>query len=342
MSEKINVAQFGTKHGHAQGVLEVMNSHPEVNVVGIWEPDKNRKEYLLRSNEKIWTQIKWFDNNKNILNNKKILAVSSEGSNAESLSHTEILIQNNKHVFYDKPGGEDFSKFKKILKLAEQKALHLQMGYMFRKHEGFKKISEWCKSGLLGNIFQIRAHMSTWIPDYNPENENTSRDGISIHQGGILFDLAGHMFDQIIWILGRPNKITSFLQNTNSINKKFSDNTLAVCEYPGAIATVEISALEIPPLARRFEVYGTEGSAIMEPFEPVKNIRLSLKYSKENFKKGVSYINVNNTPRYVDTFNSFIQNIKGKTKPLRNYEHELIVQETLLRATGKIKNQRQD
>ena len=58
MSEKINVAQFGTKHGHAQGVLEVMNSHPEVNVVGIWEPDKNRKEYLLRSNEKIWTQIK--------------------------------------------------------------------------------------------------------------------------------------------------------------------------------------------------------------------------------------------------------------------------------------------
>ena len=80
----------------------------------------------------------------------------------------------------------------------------------------------------------------------------------------------------------------------------------------------------------------------MEPFEPVKNIRLSLKYSKENFKKGVSYINVNNTPRYVDTFNSFIQNIKGKTKPLRNYEHELIVQETLLRATGKIKNQRQD
>ena len=45
MSEKINVAQFGTKHGHAQGVLEVMNSHPEVNVVGVWEPDKNRKEY---------------------------------------------------------------------------------------------------------------------------------------------------------------------------------------------------------------------------------------------------------------------------------------------------------
>ena len=126
------------------------------------------------------------------------------------------------------------------------------------------------------------------------------------------------------------------IQNTNSINKKFIDNTLAVCEYPGAIATVEISALEIPPLARRFEVYGTEGSAIMEPFEPVKNIRLSLKRSKENYKKGVSYINVNNTPRYVNTFNSFVQNIKGKTKPLRNYEHELIVQETLLRATGKI------
>ena len=73
-----------------------------------------------------------------------------------------------------------------------------------------------------------------------------------------------------------------------------------------------------------------------------KGKKISVFTDKENFKKGVSYINVNNTPRYVDTFNSFIQNIEGKTKPLRNYEHELIVQETLLRATGKIKNQRQD
>ena len=33
------------------------------------------------------------------------------------------------------------------------------------------------------------------------------------HRGGIFFDLGGHMLDQVVWILGRPVKVTSFLRN---------------------------------------------------------------------------------------------------------------------------------
>jgi len=335
MSEKINVAQFGTKHGHAKGVLEVMLAHPEVRVIGVWEPDSYQQKKLEKSNDLIWKQISWIEDPNIILDDKSILAVTSEGGNFESLSHTEKLISANKHVFYDKPAGENYIQFKKILALAQKNSLHLQMGYMFRKHQGFMMISDWVKSGLLGKIFQIRAHMSTWIPENKPDNVN-SRKGISVHKGGILYDLAGHMLDQIVWILGRPNKITNFLQNTYSETKNFMDNTIAICEYDKALAIIDISAIEIQPTARRFEVYGTEGSAIMEPFEPAKNIHLCLNETKNGFKKGVTIIPIKDTPRYVDTFAEFIRNIKGESKPLRSYEHELLVQETLLRATGKI------
>ena len=336
MGKKIRLAQFGTKHGHAKGVLEVMLAHSDVEVVGVWEPDKRRQDILIQSNDPVWKKITWIERSEQVLSDKTIVAISSEGANNESLDHTEAIIKAGKHVFYDKPAGENFNQFKNIVEIAKLNKLHLQMGYMFRKHQGFTKISDWAKSGFLGNIFQIRAHMSTWIPEINPNSENTSRKGVSHHKGGILYDLAGHMFDQIVWILGRPKKITSFLQNTNSVAERFKDNTLAVCEYPGALATVDISAIEPQPMARRYEVYGTEGSAVMEPFEPAKQIRLCLTEAKGGYQAGNNIVPISNEPRYVGTFSEFVKNIKGESKPLRDYDHELLVQETLLRSTGNL------
>ena len=40
------MAQYGTKHGHATGVLEVMLASPEVDVVGVYEPDPARRRML--------------------------------------------------------------------------------------------------------------------------------------------------------------------------------------------------------------------------------------------------------------------------------------------------------
>ena len=41
----------------------------------------------------------------------------------------------------DKPAGNNFNHFRDLAKQAEQKNLILELGYMFRQHEGFKKIS---------------------------------------------------------------------------------------------------------------------------------------------------------------------------------------------------------
>ena len=49
----------------------------------------------------------------------------------------------------------------------------------------------------------------------------------------------------------------------------FADNTAAVFEYSGAMASVESAYMEVLSVqSRRLEVYGTRGSAILEPFEP--------------------------------------------------------------------------
>ena len=115
-----------------------------------------------------------------------------------------------KHVWYDKPAGDNWSQWQRVMARVQENGVYLQMGYMFRYHHGFRQVAEWAKSGLLGEIFSVRAHMSTWLPP-------AVREVISEHAGGILYDLGGHMLDQVVWLLGRPNKVTSFLRNDSGI-----------------------------------------------------------------------------------------------------------------------------
>lgn len=326
------MAQYGTKHGHAQGVLQVMLDHPEVEVTGVYEPDVARRKQVENSGG--WNQVKFVDSPSEFLDDPSVVCIASEGANKESLGFTEEIVTAGKHVFYDKPAGDDYQRFERVVEKVRAQGTMLQMGYMFRKHDGFERIANWARSGFLGHIFQVRAHMSTWIPEKNPEGIQTGREGLAHFKGGIMYDLGGHMLDQVVWLLGRPNKVSRFFQNSASETREMMDNTLGVFEYTNAIATVDIAAIESRPMARRFEVYGTKGSAIMEPFEPADTIQLTLEEDQGEFNKGINIVKIEDRARYVDTFAELVRNIKGESEPLRTLDHELLVQETLMRVTG--------
>ena len=329
-SEKIGVAQIGSKHGHAISVLSTIINNPRVNFIGLYEPDLNRRNELKKFNNFPFNKINFIEEEERIYHDD-VFAIASEGSNIESLEHTYYALKNGKHVFYDKPAGEDIKLFTKVIDVAKKNNLHLQLGYMFRYHQGFKKITELIKSGKIGNIFSIRAHMSTSIKPKMMKQ-------ISPHKGGIFYDLAGHMIDQIVYMLGEPKKITSFIRKDFSEIDNFNDNTISIFEYKNCIVSIDISSNEKPPMARRFEVYGTDGSLIMEPFEPAQTIRINIPKEK-NYEQYVSigdyknsFIN-NETARYVEGFDHFLDVIENKSNPIRTLEHELIVQKTLLKSS---------
>ena len=323
------MAQYGTGHGHAAGKLLSMLTHPDVECVGVYEPDETRRAALERS-DGLYADVRWFDRVENMLDNQAIVAVASEGRNDESLAQTEEIVRDGKHAWYDKPAGDDWPAWQRVVAQAEAANLQVQMGYMFRYHDGFGKIADWARSGMLGSVFSIRAHMSTNVPA-------SSREVISVHRGGIFYDLAGHMLDQVVWILGRPSRVTAFLRNETGEVPAFADNGLGVFEYEHAMATVDIAAMEPSPPARRYEVYGTEGSAILiEPFEPGTEIRLVLAEAREGYPAGESRVPVTGRSRqalYDLELASFLKTISGEQPPDRPLSHELLVQETLLRAT---------
>jgi predicted dehydrogenase len=331
----LRMAQYGTKHGHASGKLRAMQTCGDVEVVGVYEPDSERRR-ALEKGDGAYADVHFFASEEEILGDRSIEAIASEGLNAESLEQTAKIVAAGKHVWYDKPAGDDWTLWQQVVAQAKKGNLHIQMGYMLRYHDGFSQIAEWAKGGLLGDIYSIRAHMSTNIPAEGREVIGRS------HKGGIFYDLAGHMLDQVVWILGRPQKITAFLRNDSGIVESFSDNTLGVFEYDNAMAWVDIAAMEARPMARRFEVYGSVGSAILlEPFEPGHAIRLCLEEARDGFAQGEQIVSIEGTGRqtsYERELADFVEVVCGDRLPARTLEHDLLVQETLLRATGYIKD----
>lgn len=329
---KIRMAQYGTKHGHARGKLQAMLVNPDVEVAGVFEPDTEAREKH-QTGEGVFSEVHWFADVSEMLDDESIVAVASEGNNAESLDQTEQIVNAGKHVWYDKPAGENWQQWQRVIKTAEEKSLLVQMGYMLRYHSAFKQVAEWVKSGFLGDVFSVRAHMSTNIP-------HESRTRISEHIGGIFFDLGGHVLDQVLWLLGRPERVTAFLRNDGGSIEPFKDNTLTVYEFEQAMAFISISALEPRPVARRFEVYGSEGSAIiLEPFEPGLKIRLCLETAKGGYSAGEQIVEIAGESRqrlYELELDGFLATLAGTQPPDRPVSHELLVQETLLRATGVI------
>ena len=332
----VQMAQYGTKHSHAAGKVIAMQENPEVELVGVFEPDTEHRAQLADS-DTCFASVHWFESAKEMLADPAVVAVASEGLNVESLDQTEEIVAAGKHVWYDKAPGDNWPQWKRVVAAAREKNLLIQMGYMLRYHDGFHQIAEWAKSGLLGHVFSIRAHMSTNIP-------SGRRKQINAHRGGIFYELAGHMLDQIVWILGRPTRTGCYLRTddygTGERVDGFADNTLGVFEFDGAMAMVDIAAMETEPMARRYEVYGTAGSAIVvEPFEPGSRIRLCLAEATEEYSAGAQMVPFQSRSRqelYDQELKAFLRTIAGQQEPDRLPEHDLLVQETLLRTVGAL------
>ena len=162
-------------------------------------------------------------------------------------------VEAGKHLWYDKPAGDDLPAFNALLDEARgarpvcPDGLHvpLQPGLPAGRRRG-------SRSGVLGDVFGIRAHMSTNV-------DLAERTEQSRHRGGILYDLGGHMIDQIVWLLGRPTRGHQLCCATTRRPscRPIADNTLAMLRIRPRAGHSRDRGDGAAPTARRFEVFGT-------------------------------------------------------------------------------------
>lgn len=337
--QRIKIGQIGTGHEHASAKMSTfrkLNDYYEV--VGIAESDaKLRKS---REKDPAYQSLTWMTEEQ-LLRTPGLQAVAVEVSSADDriMDITGQCIAAGLHVHLDKPGGKSFSAFKKVLDEAGRRKLAVQLGYMYRNNPCVQFCQRAVREGWLGQVFEVDCVMSvTHSLDY--------RKYLAQYPGGTMFIFACHLIDLVVSLLRTPDRIVTFPRQTRSdVGVEMCDNGLIVFEYPRATATLRTCSLEVEGYRRRqLVVCGDQGTVDIRPLEKFDipspqplSLQLALSQNREAYKKGYQEVSFPPPPgRYDLQLIELARIIRGELENPYPLEHELLVQECLLKACGKL------
>jgi predicted dehydrogenase len=320
---RIKLGQIGVGHGHA-AKLAIYRESPDYEVVGIVEPDPELRQRA--QTQRAYQGLPWMTQDQ-LLNVPGLQAVLVETRVRDLLNAAEACVAAGKHVHLDKPAGESLPQFKRILNAARAKKLLVQLGYVYRYSPAIVLLRDFVKKGWLGEVFELHGVISKVIP-------SEGRRELARYRGGTMFELGGHVIDVIVAIMGKPDAVTAYPMHSSRLDDGLNDNVLAVLTYPRATATVRSSALEVEGFDRRhLVVCGTEGTFHVQPLDN-PSARVALATARGEYRKGYQDVQFPKHARYVADAAEMASVIRGEKSADFSYEHDLAVQETLLKASA--------
>ena len=315
--------QIGVGHAHATK-MEVYRKSENYEVVGVAESDPALRKRF--ADHPAYRDLKWMSEEE-LLNVPGLQVVGVETLVRDLLSTAEKCIAAGKHVHIDKPAGTSLPQFRRILEEGSRKHLGCQRGYMYRFNPAVLFMRDCLKKGWLGEPFEIHTVMSKVVPA-------SSRKGLAEFAGGMMFELGCHILDLAVGVLGKPESVQSVRQHAATIDDTLADNMLATLIYPQAIATIKSSAMEVDGFARRhFVICGTEGTFHIEPLDR-PDVRVAFSTPHGKYSRGYQTVEFGSYSRYTGDAADLAAIVRGEKDAEFSYEHDLVVQDTLLKVCG--------
>lgn len=230
----LNIGQIGIGHNHGGAKMHAVRKRPDLfNVIGYAEEDENW--ISRRGDMEVYRDLPRLSVEEVIQRSDAVL-VESDVWNLTK--YAQMCIDAGKHIHMDKPASGTLEEYEKLLSDAKRQSLVVQLGYMYRYNPAIKQCLAEAKCGNLGEIYSINAEMSTFHNvDY--------KQWLTNFEGGIMYILGSHLVDLIVYIMGEPDRVTTFFKHTKLDGIDFPDNNLAVLEYGNALARIFVSSVEV-------------------------------------------------------------------------------------------------
>ena len=320
-ADRLGAAIIGTAHSHSLGHLESIRESQNYDFVAVAEP---RRELLesAKANPR-WDGVRWASVEE-ILADDSVQVVCVETDPLESLAYSLDCVRAGKHTKIDKPPGVNIDLLERIYREARDRNLVVQIGYVYRYNPAFRLAHRALREGWLGPVRSVLCQMNDML---SPEG----RRRLDRYPGGQMYEICCHMIDALIWLMGKPNRVSSVLRNTNLELDQLEDDVLATFEFDPAVATVKSHARDGE---RYFYIFGERGSIqIDDPDRP--KVRLTLSEPQGGFKAGSQDVPVGPSRRYLPDFDDLAGAIRsGRWVEHFTPEHDLAVQRALLQACG--------
>lgn len=163
----------------------------------------------------------------------------------------------------EKPLSVEFDGVDDVLKLVADKGLMARVGYVRRVADETRALHDQIAAGKIGTLRLAYLNSSQEFPKYRPDFQRTyyARPEMG---GGAILDAASHLFDLLVWLMGRPTHVGCMFDRLVLEGTDTEDTCLVNIRFQsGAMANVTINQFQKPNTAR-FEFIGTAGNLLLE------------------------------------------------------------------------------
>lgn len=300
---KMGISHFG-----------ILKAHPKVNLCAVTDPAKMVTWGLNK-----YSGVNTYSKFEKMIVKEELDAVFLATPTKFHAEHIKIALENNLHVFVEKPFCLDASDSREVTEEASKRGLVTQVGYHNRFIGTFLRAKECIDKGFIGNVYNI--HGEAYGPVITKKQKESWRSKKS-EGGGCVYDYSSHVINLMEFFVGKAEKVDSaILQNIFSAGTE--DAVFANFLYEGnktGRLTVNWSDETYRKMVTSITIMGDAGKIVVNAQE----LRIFLKNDVEDatLEQGwnVSYLTDHSIPvdfylrgeEYSAQIDSFVNAIESK------------------------------
>ena len=276
----IHVAIVGLVHGHVSGFLNDLPSHPEIQLVGISEPDAAlRQQYINRTH---LPATIFFPTEAAMLQSTHPQAILVYTSTAGHRAAIEQAAPLHIAAMVEKPLATTVEDALAIEHIAQRYNISILTNYETTWYNSNIAAANMLSEGKIGELRKLVIHDG----HKGPKEINVGPEFLSwltdpkLNGGGALFDFGCYGVDLATWIMHGelPLTVTAItLHLKPSIYPHVDDDSTVILTYPHAQAIIQ-GSWNWPFNRKDMEVYGATGyiDTLYEDHNPGAKLRLRL------------------------------------------------------------------
>lgn len=189
-----------------------------------------------------------------------------------------------KHVVIEKPIDISLEKADALIRTCQQQGVKLAVIFQRRYSDGVMALRKLLDEGKLGKLIfggcYVKLYRSQEYYDSGAWRGTWEVDG-----GGVLMNQGIHYIDMLQYLAGPVAEVKGYCGTCGHSRLAVEDTASAAVKFhSGALGVIEGTTCAYPGLVSRIDIYGTEGSAVIEN-EVLTSVQLKNGYE---FKAGSS------------------------------------------------------
>jgi predicted dehydrogenase len=178
-------------------------------------------------------------------------------------SQAREAMQAGTHVIIEKPLDITLPAVDEVLAVRRETGVKLAVTSQHRFDPAARKVHELIEQGAFGTLVLANAHVHWWRSQaYYDSGE--WRGTWALDGGGVLMNQSIHSLDLLQWFMGPVRSVQAYT-GTLAHTMETEDTAVAVLRFEsGALGTVSATTAAYPGVNTRVEVFGSEGSAVIE------------------------------------------------------------------------------